>query len=255
MLKGKCSIITGPNRGIGSKILEVFAKNSKGGRIYACARMPREEFEKRLADLSKEYDVTIMPLYFDLTDSNSMKEAIKIIKKEKIDIDVLVNNAGINTPYRRFQMIPIDDYKKAMDANAFGHIELTQYISRLMMKAGRGSIVNISSIAGSDGFYASCDYVASKAAIMGITVQQARELGAFGIRVNHVAPGVTKTDMIEGNNDEMLETLKPAIMLGRFGEPEEIANAAMFLGSDLSSYITGQEIRVDGGSSAPRAMW
>lgn len=255
MLSGKCSVITGSNRGIGAQILEVFARNSKGGKIYACARKPRKEFEECLSHLSREYQVEITPLYFDLTDSASIKDAVKRLKKDKASVDVLVNNAGINTPYKRFQMISMDAYREAMNANAWGHLELTQYISRIMMSAHSGSIINISSIAGTDGFFASCDYVASKAAIMGITVQEARELGTFGIRVNHVAPGVTKTEMIEGHNDEMLEDIKPAIMLGRFGEPDEIANAVLFLASDLSSYITGQEIRVDGGASAPKATW
>lgn len=255
MLEGKCTVITGSNRGIGYEILKTIASYSRKGKIYACARKMNESFERNLQELTLKYDVDIEPLYFDLTDGDSVKKAVKEIKRSESGVDILVNNAGINTPYRRFQMIPIEDYRKAMEANTFGHVQLTQYISRIMMQNKKGSIINISSIAGTDGFYASCDYVASKAAIMGITVQEARELGKFGIRVNHVAPGVTCTEMIEGNNDSMLESLKPAIMLGRFGRPEEIANVVLFLASDLSSYITGQEIRVDGGSSAPRAMW
>ena len=255
MLKGKNSIITGANRGIGAEILKIFAQNSIGGTIFACARKQNTEFEDNLKKLEEEYELRVIPVYFDLSEKEQINSALKEIKSYNVKIDTLVNNAGINTPYRRFQMIPIDDYRKAMESNVWGHMMLTQFVSRLMMKHKSGSIVNISSIAGTDGFYASCDYVASKATIKGITVQQARELGEFGIRVNAVAPGVTQTNMIEGNNDEMLKDLLPSIMLGRFGKPEEIANAALFLASDLSSYITGQEIRVDGGSSAPRAMW
>ncbi len=255
MLKGKCSVITGANRGIGLEILKKVASCSQEGFIFACARRDTREFESVISELSEKYNVVIEPLYFDLVDSESIKRAVKQIKKSGRSVDVLVNNAGINTPYQRFQMISIEEYRKTMEVNTFGHLQLTQYISRMMMQSKKGSIINISSIAGTDGFYASCDYVASKAAIMGITVQEARELGAFGIRVNHIAPGVTSTEMIEGNDDNMLESLKPAIMLGRFGRPEEIANVVLFLASDLSSYITGQEIRVDGGSSAPRAMW
>lgn len=255
MLKGKCSIITGANRGIGFTILEKLACNSENGFIFACARHRTVEFEEAIKKLSDQYNVSIQAVYFDLLDGQSIKRAVKEIKGSGHPVDILVNNAGINSPYQRFQMISMDGYRKTMEANTFGHLQLTQYISRIMMQHNAGSIINISSIAGTDGFYASCDYIASKAAIMGITVQEARELGAFGIRVNHVAPGVTKTGMIEGNNDDMLEALKPAIMLGRFGNPEEIANVVLFLASDLSSYITGQEIRVDGGSSPPRAMW
>lgn len=255
MLRGKNSIITGANRGIGAEIVKKFAQNSKDGIIFACARKKSDDFENRLKEMETEYESKIVPIYFDLGDKEQISAALREIKSYKVKIDVLVNNAGINTPYRRFQMIQLDDYRKAMESNVWGHMMLTQFVSRLMMKEKAGSIVNISSIAGTDGFYASCDYVATKAAVKGITVQEARELGEFGIRVNAVAPGVTMTNMIEGNNDEMLKDLLPSIMLGRFGMPEEIANAVLFLASDLSSYITGQEIRVDGGSSAPRAMW
>lgn len=255
MLTGKVSIITGSNRGIGKSIVEVFARNSSNGKIYACARTQTETFESEMNQLASKYNVEIEPLYFDLTDSSSIKAAVKKIRKEKQTIDVLVNNAGINSPYRRFQMIPMDDFRKMFEANVFGHLELTQMISRIMMQKKDGSIINVSSIAGTDGFFASCDYVASKAAIMGITVQQARELGGFGIRVNHIAPGVTETDMVMKEDQEKLEILPPAIMLGRFGRSVEIANAILFLASDLSSYITGQELRVDGGSSAPKSTW
>lgn len=255
MLREKNSIITGANRGIGQEIVKKFAQNSKGGIIFACARKKNIDFEDKLRRLEEDYKLKIIPVYFDLSKKEQIDSALKEIKSYKVRIDVLVNNAGVNTPYRRFQMIPVDDYRSAMESNVWGHMMLTQFVSRLMMKYNTGSIVNISSIAGTDGFYASCDYVATKAAVKGITVQQARELGKFGIRVNAVAPGVTMTNMIEGNNDEMLKDLLPSIMLGRFGMPEEIANAVLFLASDLSSYITGQEIRVDGGSSVPRAMW
>lgn len=255
MLRGKCSVITGANRGIGFEILKKIAENSEGGVIFACSRKYTDFFESTIKELSEKYNVIIEPLYFDLVESETIKQAVGKIKKSRKTVDILVNNAGINTPYQRFQMISMEGYRKTMEINTFGHLQFTQYISRIMMKAKSGSIINISSIAGTDGFYASCDYVASKAAIMGITVQEARELGAFGIRVNHIAPGVTSTTMIEGNDNDMLQSLKPSIMLGRFGEPEEIANVVLFLASDLSSYITGQEIRVDGGSSAPRAMW
>lgn len=253
LLKGKNAVITGSNRGIGRAIVEVFAQN--GATIWACARKYHEAFEADMKGLEQKYGVAIHPVYFELTDSSQVKDGVKKIKAFGLPIDVLVNNAGVNSPYRRFQMIPMEGFRQVFEANFFGGMELTQLISRLMMKNKKGSIVHIASIAATDGFFASCDYVASKAAILGAATQQARELGGSGIRVNVVSPGVTDTEMLFHENEEMLQSILPGVMLGRFGDPEEIANAVLFLASDLSSYITGEEIRVDGGCRPPKTTW
>ncbi len=253
MLEGKNVIITGSNRGIGNAIVKTFAK--QGANIWACARQYNSQFEEEMESLALECNTKIQPIYFDLNKSEEIRAAVKEIRKEKKPINTLVTAAGVNSEYRRFQMITMDNYKHLLQSNFLGHLELTQLISRMMIQQRNGSIIHLSSIAGTDGFFASCDYVASKAAIMGATVQQARELGMFGIRVNHIAPGITETEMLNQGKKEMLNSIIPAIMLGRFAKPQEIANAALFLASDLSTYITAQEIRVDGGCNPPRANW
>lgn len=253
ILNGKTAIITGANRGIGHKITEIFAKN--GADIIACARSKNELFEADMERLSQEYSVKIIPIYFDLCNSDEMREAVKQIRGTKLPIDILVNNAGILSEYQRFLMMPLEEVRKCFEVDFFAQMEFTQYIGRLMQRNRKGSIVYISSIASQDGFFSSYDYVACKAAVNAAMLQQAREMGESGIRVNAIAPGLVMTDMIKDNNQENLQSIIPAIMLKRFGMTEEIANAVMFLASDLASYITGQVIRVDGGTNPPRANW
>lgn len=255
LLDGKNIIVTGANRGIGRAIVEVIATN--GANIFACARKKNSDFEHEMQILEEENRVTIIPVYFDLTNSEGMFDAIKFIRKcTDMPVNGLVNCAGILSSYRRFDMIPTEEAKKVFDVDFFSQIELTQLITRLMQRNKRGgSVVYISSIAALDGFFSSYDYVSCKAAINAAALQQARELGKSGIRVNAIAPGIVQTDMIANNNQDNLELIKPSIMLRRFGLPKEIANAVMFLLSDLSSYITGQVIRVDGGTNPPKSDW
>jgi len=253
LLEGKTAIITGSNRGIGYAILKRMAAN--GARIFACARKQNDEFENNIAEIAEEYGVEIIPVYFDMCDSEAMKEAVKKIRSTKYTIDILVNNAGILSNYQRFNMMSMEDVRKLYDVDFFAQIEFTQLISRLMQRTKTGSIIYISSIAGMDAFFASFDYVSCKAAIDGAMKQQARELGQFGIRVNSVAPGIVETDMIENSDSNNLNSILPAVMLGRFGQMDEIADAVVFLGSDMASYITGQILRVDGGTTPPRANW
>lgn len=253
LLDGKTAIITGSNRGIGYGILNKMAQH--GANIFACARKQNDEFESNIAAIARENAVDIIPVYFDMCDSYAMKEAVKKIKAAKKEIDILVNNAGILSNYQRFNMMSMMDVRKLFDVDFFAQMEFTQLISRLMQRNKKGSIIYMSSIAGIDAFFSSFDYVSCKAAIDGAMKQQARELGQFGIRVNSVAPGLVKTGMIENNDSDNLNSILPAIILGRFGKVDEIADAVVFLGSDMSSYITGQVLRVDGGTTPPRANW
>lgn len=253
MLTGKCAVITGANRGIGRAILEVFAKNK--AFIFACARKKNPEFEQEMRALEVETGCKVVEIYFDLTDAEGMKEAVKEIRSYKRDIDILVNNAGVLSAYRNFSMMPIQEVRQTFEVDFFAQMEFTQYIARLMQRKRKGSIVYISSIASLDGFFSSYDYVACKAAVNAAMKQQARELGQCGIRVNAVAPGIVRTDMIKDSNEENLESILDAVMLKRFGTAEEIANAVLFLGSDMASYITGQVLRVDGGTNPPKSVW
>lgn len=245
VLKGKTAVITGCNRGIGKATLELFARS--GADIFAHARMFGKDFEKMCETLAMEYGVKIVPVYFDATDSNAMKEAVKEIQNLTREIDILVNNLGTVNSVRLFQMTSIEEMKKEFDVNFFAQIEFSQYISRFMVRKKRGSIINISSCAGIDGNIGMLQYVSSKAALIGATKRMAIELGSSNIRVNSVAPGLTETDMGNQMNEELERETVMRTILRRKAKPEEIANAILFLASDMSEYITGQVIRVDGG--------
>ena len=245
MLTGKNAIITGARRGIGRAAVETFA--SFGANVWACARKQDDAFEEDMRRLSERYAVSIWPLYFDVTDEAQVKQAVQAIRKQQVGIDALVNAAGIAEESTAFQMTSIDKMKRVFDTNFFAVTLLTQYVSRLMARQGGGSIVNISSIAGLDGEPAQYEYAASKAAVAGATRHLARELAAHNIRVNAVAPGVIDTEMAAKIEEDLKARVLSKVIMKRMGKPEEVANAIAFLASDLSAYITGQVIRVDGG--------
>lgn len=244
MLKGKNVLITGTNRGIGKAMLHVFAENN--ANIWAHARKKTQEFIDLIGEISTVNNVEIRPLFFDLINYDAMKSIIKEIRISKIPIDALINNAGI-TYNALFQMSTEENLRQQFEVNFFSVFMLTQHISRLMVRQKVGSIINIASSAGIDGNPGKSVYGASKAAIISMTKSIAAELGETGIRANCIAPGITETDMMLTMPESVvLETIASSD-LHRIGEPHEIADAAVFLASDLSSYITGQVIRVDGG--------
>jgi len=244
MLKNKTAVITGCNRGIGKAILEVFAKN--GANIYAHARKETPEFPDLITNLSEKYQVKIIPIYFDLVDIAAIKNAIKFIHSQKVNIDILVNNAGI-TSNKLFVMTSINDIQEQMDINFKSVFILSQYISKMMQKNNSGSIINISSISAAGGDCGRALYGASKAAISSLTKTMATELGNNGIRVNALAPGFIETDMMQYMTEDVIKNNLMNSKLKRIGKPIEVANVALFLASDLASYVTGQIIYVDGG--------
>lgn len=244
ILEGKNLIITGSNRGIGRAIVDVVAKN--GGNIWACARQFSQEFEEDMKVLSEKYHVWIKPVYFDLADEESIKRAIYGIIKEKITIDVLVNNAGIAYG-GLMQMTPIDKLKEVFQINYFAQIQIIQMISKIMMRQKLGNIINIASVGGIETNQGYLAYGSSKAAIIWATQSMAKELGMYNIRVNAVAPGLTDTDMGNYKTEEELRKTIERTSLKRMAEPDEIANTVLFLASECSSFITGHILRVDGG--------
>jgi len=244
LLEGKNAIVTGTARGIGHKIVEVFAAN--GANVWACARKQTPEMDDYCKELSEKYGVEVKPVYFELTDRNAMKDAFKSIMAEKKPIDVLVNNAGI-TYNALFQMSNEEKIKESFDINFTSPYLFSQYVIKLMLRAGQGSVVNISSTAAIDGNSGRSIYGATKASVWCASKSMAEELGPKGIRVNCIAPGITQTDMLSSMTEEVINETVMATDSQRAGEPVDIANAALFLASDLSSYITGQILRVDGG--------
>lgn len=245
MLSNKNIVVTGCLQGIGKVTLEKFAKN--GANIFACAYQQNEEFEGFCDALAKENGVQVIPIYFDMADIASVKEAAKSIQKFKMEIHGLVNIAGINRD-AYFNMISYQDMVDTFQVNVYSQIILSQYIVKLMQRyKTEGSIVFTSSITALDGNAGQVTYGASKAALLGAMRSMALELGTNGIRVNAVCPGVIKTPMTEKLSQEVIESKEKMMEIPRLGEADEVADVFMYLMSDLSTHISGQTIRVDGG--------
>lgn len=244
LLKGKSAVITGCARGIGKRTVEVFARN--GANIWACCRKPAAEFEGYIYQLQQACGVRITPVYFDLADSVQLKAGMKTILNSKANVDILVNNAGI-THNALFQMTTIGQMKTIFEINFFAQMEITQYILRLMTRQKSGNIINISSSAALDGDSGRSAYGASKAAMICVTRALARELASSNIRVNAIAPGITQTDMLQSMTEKVIADRLQTACIKRPADTREIADAILFLASDLSSYVTGQVLRVDGG--------
>ena len=245
LLTGKNAIITGCARGIGRRMLIAFAEHS--ANVWACCRTITPEFAEFTTQLAATNGVTITPLAFDITDAAKIKEAVKTIQSAKVSVDVLVNNAGI-TYNALFQMTSLEKMREVFEVNFFAQVAFTQYIVRLMTRQKSGAIINISSTAALDANPGRGAYGASKAAVICMTRVMAHELAEHHIRVNAIAPGITDTDMVEASmSQETIEAAVRQTRLKRMGKPSEIADAAVFLASDLASYVTGEVLRVDGG--------
>jgi 3-oxoacyl-[acyl-carrier protein] reductase len=243
-LKNKVALITGCNRGIGSVIMHLFAK--EGASIIACARKETPNLSDEFAELKKNCGIEIYPLYFDLLNEEEIRIAMKSIYSQKLKIDVLVNNAGTGF-VSLLQMTSLNKIRELFEINFFSQILITQYISKLMVKQNSGSIINMSSIAGLDGFAGYTAYGSSKSALNSFAKTIAKELAKNNIRVNAIAPGLTDTDLANRMGDKAKEDMLTQSAFCRLGNPEEIAQLALFLASDESSFITGQIIRIDGG--------
>ena len=245
LLKYKTAVITGCNKGIGMSILKTFSEN--GANVIACVRKISKEFQDEVEELKKKHKNEITIEKLDFSDESASKEIGAKINLENKKIDILINNAGsIHTSL--FQMTPIEKFKEIFQINYFSQIIFTQQIIKNMVKNKNGSITYISSTSGIDGNEGRGAYSDSKAAIISKSKVLSKELGIFNIRVNSIAPGLTNTNMMtENTSKEKIKAVIENLSLKRFADPNEIADTALFLSSDLSSYITGQTIRVDGG--------
>lgn len=243
-MKGKTAVITGGVRGIGKAIAKAFCRN--GANVILCYRSNDAEAEKTAAELSG-FGPQVKLVKGDVADPETAKRVAGLIKDEfDKKVDILVNNAGITNDKLMMRMSD-EDFTKVIDANLNGTFYMMKELSALMVKKKNGVIINMASVSGLKGNPAQVNYSASKAGIVGMTLSAAKELGRRGIRVNAIAPGFIETDMTAVLTDEQKETAAKNITLGRLGQPEDIANAALFLASDMGAYITGQVISVDGG--------
>ncbi len=245
MVSGKNIVVTGCLQGIGKETLKTLAQH--GANVFACSYKQTDEFEEFCKELSITNKVSVWPVYFDMTDNASIKEAAKVIQSQKVEIHGLVNIAGINKD-AYFSMVTYQDMLDTFQVNFFSQIIFTQYIVKLMQRKNTaGSIAFTSSITALDGNEAQVSYGASKAALIGAMRTMALELGKTGIRANAVAPGVIKTPMTDALEQSVIDKKVKTMDMPRLGTAEEVANVFMYLMSDLSSHVSGQTIRVDGG--------
>lgn len=245
LLENKTAIITGATRGIGKEIARVFAKQ---GANIAFTYSSSIDAANALEEELKSYGVKVKGYQSNAADFEAAQELATNVLKEFGSIDVLVNNAGI-TKDNLLMRISEDDFDKVIEVNLKSVFNLTKAVIRPMMKQRKGSIINMSSVVGLKGNAGQSNYAASKAGIIGFSKSVALELGSRNIRSNVVAPGFIETEMTAKLDEKVVEGWRASIPLKRGGTPKDIANACVFLASDMSSYITGQTLSVDGGMS------
>ena len=241
MLKGKTAVVTGGTRGIGFAIVKIYLEN---GANVAIAGSRQATVEKAIEKLP-EYKDRVMGIWPDLCSPEEVAAAFSSVKEKFGSLDILANNAGISSRTSLYDYT-VEEFSKIFDINVKAVFICTQAAARIMKEQGGGVIISTSSMVGEYGQPSGCGYPASKFAVNGLTRSLSRELAKDQIRVNAVAPGVTRTDMLDALPTEMVERISAGIPLGRVGEPLDIANAYLFLASDLASYVTGLTLRVDG---------
>ena len=242
LLKGKVCFITGTSKGIGNETARRFAE--EGAIVYINDLIP-ESLDDFAKEWSEKYHTKVVPIYFNVTDEQAAKEAFIRIKKEEGKLDVLVNNAGVMKD-ALIGMINKELMDFVFSINVFAVMNMIQLANKLMSRQKSGSIINLCSIVGVEGNPGQLVYASSKGAVAAMTKTAAKELAPFNIRVNAVAPGMINTDMFKSVGEEKMEHHRNNIRMGRLGTPNDVANAIVFLASDLSTYVTGEILGVDG---------
>ena len=243
LLEGKTAIITGGSRGIGKGIALVFAQH--GANIaftYSSSVESAKSLEKELSI----YGVKIQSYQSNAADYNESQDLVENVLTDFGSIDILVNNAGI-TKDNLLMRMGEEDFDKVIEVNLKSVFNMTKAVQRTMLKQRKGSIINMSSVVGVKGNAGQSNYAASKAGIIGFSKSIALELGSRNIRSNVIAPGFIETEMTAKLDEKTVDIWRNSIPLKRGGSPEDVANACVFLASDLSAYITGQILNVDGG--------
>lgn len=243
LLEGKTAIITGGSRGIGKAIVEVFAKQ---GANVAFTYSSSSEAAKAIETEASKEGVKVKAYKSDASNFEQAQDLASEVLKEFGSIDILINNAGITKDNLLMRMSE-DDFDRVIEVNLKSVFNMTKAVQRTMLKQRKGSIINMSSVIGLMGNAGQSNYAASKAGIIGFTKSMAKELGSRNIRNNVIAPGFIITEMTEKLGEETIKNYQEGIPLKRGGTPEDIANACVFLGSNLSDYVTGQVLNIDGG--------
>ncbi len=244
LLKNNVALITGSSKGIGFAISRLFA--TEGAHVIMTGRQLNalNSAKDKITQELPQAQISIIEM--DVTNPDSVRDAFQNVFKLTKRLDTLVSNAGILDDALIGMVTPLQ-LQKTFETNTFGVIYCAQYASRLMNRNKQGSIINLASIIGTNGNFGQTVYAASKSAVIGATKSLAKELAMQNIRVNAIAPGFIDTDMARSISEEKFQERLNSIAMGRIGSAEEVANVAMFLASDLSSYVTGQVIGVDGG--------
>ncbi len=243
LLEGKTALITGASRGIGNGIAHEYAKQ---GCNVAFTYLSSVEAGEALAKELSAYGVKAKGYRSDAAQYDQAEELVKNILEDFETIDILINNAGITKDGLLMRMSE-EDWDRVIEVNLKSVFNLTKAVQRTMLKARSGSIINMSSVVGVKGNACQANYAASKAGIIGFSKSVALELGSRNIRCNVIAPGFIETEMTGKLDEAIVQGWRDAIPLKRGGTPQDIANACVFLGSDLSTYVTGQVLNVDGG--------
>ena len=243
MLKGKVAIVTGGTRGIGYAIVETFLKNGAKVALMGSRQGTVDTALEKLRQTDPSWDV--IGLWPALDDYAEVQHAFDQVVEKYGRVDILVNNAGVSAREPIYDYEP-DAFKKIMDLNVTAAFLCSKAAAPIMRQQGGGAIINTSSMVSLYGQPSGVGYPTSKFAINGLTKSLARELGKDNVRVNAVAPGVTRTDMVAALPPEMVARISAGIPLGRVGEPQDVANGFLFLASDLASYVTGEILSVDG---------
>ena len=246
LLQGKNALVTGGSRGIGYAIVRKYAEN--GANVAFTYLNSAEKANAIVDEISAEHGVRVLAYQSDASSYASAEELVTAVSKELGQIDILVNNAGITKDNLILRMSE-EQFDEVIKSNLKSVFNLTKHVSKLMLRQKSGSIINLSSIVGLRGQAGQSNYAASKAGIIGFSKSIAEEFGSRNIRCNVISPGFIETDMTHVLGEDIKKNLLSQIPLQRMGQAVEIANAALFLGSDLSAYITGQVLSVCGGMS------
>ena len=243
LLEGKVAIITGASRGIGSGIAKVFAQQgAKVAFTYSSSAESARALENELNALG----IKAKGYQSNAADFSDAHKLVDDVIAEFGTIDILINNAGITKDNLLMRMSE-EDFDKVIEINLKSVFNMTKAVQKIMLKNRKGSIVNMSSVVGVKGNAGQANYAASKAGMIGFTKSIALELGSRNIRCNAIAPGFIETEMTAKLNEDVVKGWREAIPLKRGGSPEDVANVCVFLGSEMSAYVTGQVINVDGG--------